>query len=299
RHLEEFFGQNIPPYAILSHTWEEQELSFKEYYNPKAHLRHPKSAAKLFRTCERAIQDGYEFVWVDSCCIDKSSSAELSEAINSMFKWYGAARRCYAYLSDFDFDELRGDDQPIAASLNAKRVLSKCRWFYRGWTLQELLAPRDVWFFDCHWRYFGSRLQISSILSEITTIPEPVFKTTMSRRYSEYSIAQRMSWAAGRQTTREEDIAYCLFGIFHVNLPLLYGEGGERAFIRLQEEIMKESNDLTLFAWSSEGEQCCRGLLARSPREFASAGDIHSKTDVNKNPEFTLTNKGLRIETSI
>ncbi|KAF1955612.1 hypothetical protein CC80DRAFT_358549, partial [Byssothecium circinans] len=217
----------------------------------------------------------------DTCCIDKTSSAELSEAINSMYKWHQAARRCYVFLFDIAIPE----------------SLPSCKWFTRGWTLQELVAPMDVAFFDREWRYLGSRFELADDLANITGIPKTVLnRTTPSFNHS---VAQKMSWAAKRVTTREEDIAYCLFGIFEVNLPFLYGEGAERAFIRLQEQIMKESNDMTLFAWQSEHSDCFRGILARSPREFAQAGAVTSILHPSQNPEFTVTNKGLRIETSI
>ncbi|KAF2113731.1 hypothetical protein BDV96DRAFT_461546, partial [Lophiotrema nucula] len=188
----------------------------------------------------------------DLFCIDKSSSAELSEAINSMYNWYSNSACCYAFLSD------------LAPLSN----LRHCRWFTRGWTLQELIAPQFIVFYDKDWVISGRKGRPSlmtpvhrnhlfatpdpgfeRLLSGITGIPSAVLSESrdLSLR-RQYSIAKIMSWAAHRRTTRLEDMAYCLLGLFNINMPLLYGEG-EKAFIRLQEEIIKETTDLSLFAW--------------------------------------------------
>ena len=167
---------------------------------------------------------------IRSCCIDKTSSAELSEAINSMFRWYRTAAICYAYLSN----------------VNDPCELERSRWFTRGWTLQKLVAPKEVLFYSSDWTLLGSKLQISDKLSQITSIDTEVLVTGA---FNHVSIAGRMSWAASRQTTRVEDLAYCLMGIFDINMPLLYGEG-KKSFIRLQEIISRVSpDDFSLFAW--------------------------------------------------
>ncbi|ORY08191.1 hypothetical protein BCR34DRAFT_675109 [Clohesyomyces aquaticus] len=169
------------------------------------------------------------------CCIDKTSSAELSEAINSMFHWYRASARCYAYLSDVD--ALPGsDDLPD---------ITHSRWFTRGWTLQELLAPASVQFYSSDWTFLGSKLRLCHELSHITNIDVNVLTTGT---FDHISIATRLSWARSRKTTRIEDRAYCLMGIVGVDMPLLYGES-ERSFIRLQKEILKTSEDYSIFAW--------------------------------------------------
>lgn len=138
-------------------------------------------------------------------------------------------------------------------------------------TLQELIAPHDVYFYDAKWRYHGQKRNLAPIIAQITGISSIVISSGRFRPNS-YSVAERMSWASRRETTREEDLAYCLFGIFGVNLPLLYGEGS-RAFIRLQEEIVKNTTDLTVFAWQepTPGTKGLRGIFARSPSEFAHA----------------------------
>lgn len=226
--LEEFFGHEAPSYAILSHTWGEGEVSFQEWQTDvrgitKAGFR------KITRACEQSQRDGFDYLWVDTNCIDKSSSAELSEAINSMYLWYTQAAICYAYMSDVE-DETDLED------------LARSKWWTRGWTLQELLAPRDVRFYSRYWRLIGTKLNNSALISRITNIAEPFL---VGRSLLEATIAERMSWAAHRETTRQEDIAYCLLGLFNIQMPILYGER-KSAFVRLQEEIFKTSSDRML-----------------------------------------------------
>ncbi|KAH9208360.1 heterokaryon incompatibility protein-domain-containing protein, partial [Leptodontidium sp. 2 PMI_412] len=242
--LEEYFGSAIPGYAILSHTWGLEEITFSDIQNipenPRnlsialaaSYLQYPILEAgyhKVVYACRQAIEDGYQYIWIDTCCIDKSSSAELSEAINSMYDWYTQAGICYAYLEDVLLDNF-----------------SSSRWFTRGWTLQELLAPAHVTFFGKGWTRLGGK---SDLANEISIATEIDWETLIYPGWlRKKSIAQRMCWASKRETTRLEDEAYCLFGIFGVKMPLLYGEGGN-AFVRLQEEILKLSADQSLFAW--------------------------------------------------
>ncbi|KAK5661794.1 hypothetical protein OQA88_9896 [Cercophora sp. LCS_1] len=280
--LLEHFSSDIPPYAILSHTWEDGEVSFDEMRS--ADRTHKKGYEKILQTCLLAkSQSNLGYAWIDTCCIDKSSSAELSEAINSMFSYYRDATVCYVYLADFA--TVTGQQSGYGAS----------RWFSRGWTLQELIAPQDLDFFDNNWKKFGSKLSMADSLSSITGIPSMVLSGR--RVLSDCSVAMRMSWAASRQTTRAEDIAYCLLGIFDVHMPLIYGEG-RGAFRRLQEEIVKRYNDLSLFAWEQPSEAEREGpqfldLFAASPAAFPRAPDI--RTITNSFPEFSVTNKGLHV----
>ena len=296
--LEEFPPNRIPPYAILSHTWQTQEVIFDDF-------RHGKSSAELERTkkaswskiqgsCKCTLNDGLEYVWIDSCCVDKSSSAELSETLNSMFAWYEKATICYAYLADVSAD---GDpNQPGSAFEHSK-------WFTRGWTLQELLAPREILFFSHDWAEIGKKSteknQLCSTISKITRIDEDTLMHQKPLGFS--SVARRMAWAAHRETTRPEDIAYCLMGVFSINMPMLYGEGGEKAFLRLQEEIMKESDDQTIFAWVDRetSDISLRGLLATSPLKFAGCHNIFPYQDWAPRQPYSMTNRGLRIELPI
>ncbi|KDR66709.1 hypothetical protein GALMADRAFT_39400, partial [Galerina marginata CBS 339.88] len=225
---------DYPSYAILSHTWGDGEVTLQDL--SKAAAKSMAGYRKIKKCCELAIRDGFKYVWIDTCCIDKTSSAELSEAINSMYKWYQDARICYVYLFDM----------PTGDNLSSKiSDFSRCRWFGRGWTLQELLAPSSVVFYNSGWVEIGTKYSLREKLSKITRIPCEVL---LSKPLDEICIAQRMSWAARRETTRIEDAAYSLMGIFDVNMPILYGEGW-KAFVRLQQEIMKNSDDHSLFAW--------------------------------------------------
>lgn len=231
--LTEFLGNNIPQYAILSHTWgsSDQEVTFRDLQNHTG--KNKAGYAKIDFCGRRATFDNLEYFWVDTCCIDKSSSAELTEAINSMFRWYLNAARCYVYLSDVS---IHGSDQ---AEQLWKPALLQSRWFSRGWTLQELIAPASVEFFSQEGERLGDKNSLEKVVTEITGIDVLALR---GHPLSSFTIADRMSWAAKRESTRDEDNAYCLFGIFDVYMPLIYGEGKRRAFTRLNEEILKFSN---------------------------------------------------------
>ena len=292
--LEEFLNHKEARYAILSHTWEKgEEVQYGEFNNREATGK--RGWQKIENTCQLALNDGCDFAWVDTCCIDKTSSAELTEAINSMFPWYSRSEICYIYLADYDASN------PVAN-------MSESRWFTRGWTLQELIAPAQVRFYDKSWNSIGTKDTLSQQLSLITGIGQEILLASKNRNLEEVldqvPVARRMSWAAKRETTRVEDTAYCLIGIFAINLPLLYGEG-ERAFIRLQEEVVKNSNDLSLLAWRSPKDETptnldriC-GVFARHPRDFQASDNLVLINDIKFTPEFTMTNKGLKIHTQL
>lgn len=300
--LEEYPGL-VPRYAILSHTWGADEVTLQDWReahglgditklystlslpspiippsdvttppHPTAPINHastwpaasttlndhnrtPLGLHKILHASLRARADDLPYLWADTVCIDKTSSAELSEAINSMYAWYRNSSVCYAYLSDVPFlpsPQLSSPSSPFRGS----------RWFKRGWTLQELLAPKDVVFFASDWREIGRKdSSLTGLISEITRIDERYLSRT--RHITGASIAHRLSWVADRITTRPEDIAYCLLGIFDVHMPLIYGEGS-RAFVRLQEEIVKISEDHSIFAWSWVSE--LSGPLMRGNR---------------------------------
>jgi hypothetical protein len=280
--LSEVKSEKPPAYAILSHQWGDSEVSFQDMQDGKAIQR-------VTRCCAQAAEDGWQYVWIDSCCIDKKSSAELSEAINSMFQWYRSAQVCYAYLGDVD----------------NTRAFHDSKWFTRGWTLQELLAPETVVFFDRNWIEIGTKSSLAPLISSITGI-QHLFS------FKKACVAQKMSWAAKRETTRVEDRAYCLMGLFDVNMPLLYGEG-EKAFIRLQLEILSSVDDESIFAWAEDvvSEKWWinswtkprnipflkhTGLLASSPTAFEFSGDVQRAAFDGGRPPYSMTNKGLRIE---
>ncbi|KAI0744298.1 hypothetical protein C8Q80DRAFT_889878 [Daedaleopsis nitida] len=192
---------------------------------------------KIRRCCEVARAHGFERVWVDSCCIDQASSSELSEAVNSMYLWYHHAKVCYAYLAD-----VADDDDPRARGSQFR----KSRWWTRGWTLQELIAPRVLVFLSYGWRVLGTKAMFAAVIEEVTGIDRAIL--THEAPLESVSVAMRISWAARRQTSREEDQAYSLMGILNVHMPTIYGEG-RFAFVRLQEEVLKLTSDQSLFAW--------------------------------------------------
>ncbi|KAH6625370.1 heterokaryon incompatibility protein-domain-containing protein [Boeremia exigua] len=316
--LRWFNDDEIPDYAILSHTWGADEVSYQElvwinrikaftasYETPSSSiaslssqdessslmlaametmLRSSTSFAtnlsgvkeedllrrqgysKIVNAAKEAKNLGFKYIWIDTCCIDKSSSAELQEAINSMYRWYRNSEVCIVYLEDVWPSEA-GPGEGQTASEIARNAFDTSRWTKRGWTLQELVAPPICRFYLRNWRLLGEKEEYIQELSATTGIP--VFVLEDSRSISEVSVAERMSWAADRQTTRVEDLAYCLLGLFDIQMPLLYGEGN-KAFIRLQEEILKTTDDYSVFAWRAKDStpSIYRGLLARSPIEF-------------------------------
>jgi hypothetical protein len=229
--LTQFFD-NIPRYAILSHTWEKEELTFKDMADGNGTS---KAGFDKIRFCgEQARCDGLQYFWVDTCCIDKSSSAELQEAITSMFHWYRNAVKCYVYLSDVSTKKRKASDS--FTEYTWEPAFRSSKWFTRGWTLQELIAPTSVEFFSKNRKLLGDRKSLERHICEITRIPS---KALRGSSLAEFSVTERMSWAETRQTTRKEDMAYSLLGIFDVYMPLIYGEGKDSALKRLWEEIHK------------------------------------------------------------
>ncbi|KAH7079197.1 kinesin light chain 1 [Paraphoma chrysanthemicola] len=221
----------IPPYAILSHTWQkDQEVTFNEMLKRSATK---KSGYKKIEFCAKQAQlDDLQYFWVDTCCINKADHIELQDAINSMFRWYRDAEQCYVYLWDVSAKNV--------SSKEWEKEFRKSRWFTRGWTLQELLAPSRVKFYSKDGVYLGDKQSLEQQIHEITGIPIAALHTTP---LLSFSIEERMSWFGDRQTTRSEDRAYSLLGIFGVYMLPNYGEGYEYAFKRLRREIKQLSQD--------------------------------------------------------
>jgi len=271
----EFGDDEVTEYAILSHRWTEQEVDYNEVVKltkmdeeERTEIRHRDGYRKILQSCEQAKKDGYRWLWIDTCCIDKRSSAELSEAINSMYRWYANSRICYAYLHD-----LPGSSFPIAGDYERyPKSKGWPEWFSRGWTLQEMIAPRDVQFFNKDWHSIGDKRALSPILGDITRVPQETLKEGLSSNRP--CVAQIMSWAANRTTTRVEDWAYSLMGLLNVNMPMLYGEG-RKAFHRLQLEIIRTSNDQSIFAWGRRGINVRTGsILADDPSFFRGCDEM-------------------------
>ncbi len=267
-------------YAILSHVWDKEEQTFQDIQNLRSQCTasgaKPRDLAspKIKNFCVLAESHGCRWAGIDTCCIDKTSSSELSEAINSMFRYYSLAAICYGHLRDVDtvaFSRRDLEDRDNYRCHPQYEKLRRSIWFERGWTLQELIAPRFFVFLSSSWDVIGTKADLADFLEADFDIPATVLRLLASP--SQFSISYRMSWFRQRRTTRPEDEAYCLLGLFDVHMPPLYGEG-RNAFRRLQEEIMKQSEDTTLFAWigsHSEYNSTRQFLFAAQPADFFSS----------------------------
>lgn len=253
-------------YAILSHRWgtDKDEVSFEDVLasadSSPADFSHRKGFGKLKGFCKVASSKNYRYGWVDTCCINKKDVVELQEAINSMYRWYENSKLCIVYLQDVP-----------------QKQLTDSEWFERGWTLQELIAPGAITFFDREWSPIGTKTNLVLELSRKTRIPEEIINNKI--KPFACSVAQRMSWAANRITTREEDRAYSLMGLFDIYMPIIYGQR-ERAFLKLQQEIIhdsRHSRDESIFAWDMEfpgNTSVYSGLFSPSPLAYANCRDI-------------------------
>ncbi|EME80342.1 uncharacterized protein MYCFIDRAFT_166675 [Pseudocercospora fijiensis CIRAD86] len=303
-----------PPYAILSHRWTNDEISFQSFSTPgKRHgpgfnkIRDFCAFLKLYPHLTERVEwnqstktrekINVRWAWVDTCCIDRRNSAELSETINSMWSYYRDAKFCIAYLPD-----VHAVETSEAETFEASFIASE--WFRRGWTLQELLAPAEVWFCDSSWKLIGSKRLVSlwmardflQILSKASGIPVYYLDDPTRQKHQMASVAQKMSWASRRKTTRLEDEAYCLLGLFNITMPLVYGEG-QNAFRRLQREILRHSNDESIFAWrpAEDDTSDSSGILAASPKFFAQAQHTHRCNLIPRQP-YRVTNKGIKMQ---
>jgi hypothetical protein len=343
--LRSFSDNDIPDYAILSHTWGPDEVSYQELvwinrikalsssfnepslssstaslssqdeqsslvlagmemllranWSPDTtsgamteenFLERP-GYSKIVKAAKEAQDLKLNWIWIDTCCIDKTSSSELQESINSMYRWYWNAKVCLIYLSDIA-RPTKSDTNTVSEF--ARAAFKSCRWTKRGWTLQELVASCFCRFYYQDWRFMGEKIEFLEELADATGIPISVLDER--RSVQEVSVAERMSWAANRETTRLEDTGYCLLGLFDIQMPLLYGEG-EKAFIRLQQEILRTTDDYTLFAWSAitTDKSTYRGLLARSPLEFRDCGSVERENVMSTFP-ISSTPIGLRVQ---
>jgi hypothetical protein len=247
----ETFLNNIPFYAILSHTWCEEEVLFTHVTSDFEDAKRLKGWQKVESCCWRAAQDGWQYVWIDTCCINKADTTELGEAINSMFRWYENAQVRYAYLEDVPPRYYASNEHMETEGVPWKWHFRSTRWFKRGWTLQELLAPTYLLFMDNGWGLLGSREEFAN---EVETATGIAVKHLLD--FNPCCLATKLSWAVSRQTTREEDRAYSLLGLLEINMPLIYGEG-KRSFIRLQQELIRNYSDETILAW---GYRTCKNM---------------------------------------
>lgn len=291
--LKEYIGSVIPPYVAISHRWTDDEILFKDYI--KGRRKDSLGYKKILGFREVGRSHDVDLVWIDTVCIDKTSSSELSEAINSMYKWYETALECYAYLSDVD-----------ASKEHWRQQFRPSVWFTRGWTLQELVAPDVVRFFTSNWTEMGICGSIAKplkdftpLVSEITSIPVNILLDPVHVRSE--SVAERIRWLGNRTTTRPEDIAYCAMGLLGINMPLLYGEGS-RAWYRLQAEVIRTTNDESIFAWirptvPTQGYEIhdTMPILAPSAAGFVDGGLRRRKQPSRSRLPYAITNQGLEL----
>ncbi|KAK8024453.1 ankyrin repeat-containing protein [Apiospora rasikravindrae] len=270
-------------YSILSHrwTWGSGEITYNDVLAMDTKVEAKGGFPKLAGACAVAKTLGYGLIWDDTCCINKTDSVELGEAINSMYRWYAESDVCIAFLEDVVSLEL----------------IENSEWFSRGWTLQELIAPKRVRFYDSNWEFLGDKASLADVLTRKTGIPADVLRNEKPPQAC--SVAQRMSWAAMRTTGRLEDRAYSLMGLFDINMPMIYGER-EQAFGRLQQQIIAKSTDESIFAWdldllesgTREIRHLHTGMLASSPACFARCGDLVS---LGSSRGFHINQFGLNI----
>ncbi|KAH7062716.1 kinesin light chain [Paraphoma chrysanthemicola] len=227
--LTDFRGKPIPPYAILSHRWSDSETLIEDISN--GNYKEKEEGYRKLRFCaEQAAQDGLQYFWIDTCCIDRWDNNERSKAINSMFQWYRNAARCYVFLSDVLLSAVTDTNQHS----NWEALFCASAWFTRGWTLQELIAPVSVEFFSREGQRIGDKASLDQLLHSITSIPLAALRNCP---LDQFSISERMRWVIGRETTEKEDVVYCLLGLLGVSMPATYGEGRESALERLQAEV--------------------------------------------------------------
>jgi tetratricopeptide (TPR) repeat protein len=240
--LSDFRGKPIPPYAILSHRWSNSEILIEDISN--GNYKEREDGSKKLQFCvEQAAQDGLQYSWIDTCCIDRWDNNERSKAINSMFQWYKNATRCYVFLSDVSVSTATG---PVQRS-DWEASFRASAWFTRGWTLQELIAPVSVEFFSCEGYGLGDKASLDQLLHDITGIPLTALHNSP---LDQFSTSERRRWADSRVTTEEEDIVYCLLGVLGVSMPTNYGERKEHAIRRLQAEIEAASSVPSIIPFS-------------------------------------------------
>jgi hypothetical protein len=325
--FQDFFKADLPEYAILSHCWSGQEVSFEDFEaRSVSQNRQDIGYRKIMEFCKIAASYDLDWAWIDTCCIDKRCSAEVAEAINSMCSWYECSKFCMVAMPDVrpmfgpnqaaqleDKEDPDITPPPIyhAESVDFhEREFRESTWFTRAWTLQELLAPTECFFYNNEFEYIGSKSGFRSMIHEITNIHSDVLSGQRSHYMTfaawlsyRFSISERMSWVRNRQASKEEDIAYCLLGIFDVNMPLLYGEGSVKAFIRLQRQIFESTIDDSIYVWDRSickdmfPENPWSGLLAPCPAAFSDSKNIHVHTHHDTQSMVrSFTNVGLELQ---
>ncbi|EIW80390.1 HET-domain-containing protein [Coniophora puteana RWD-64-598 SS2] len=283
--------RGVVKYAVLSHRWSAEEVSLQDF--GKEACRLTTGWKKIVEFCHEVARQGIRFAWIDTCCIDKTSSVELDESIRSMFRWYRNSTVCIVHL----------------AQTESLVELPQDEWFSRGWTLQEFLAPRRIQFFGRNWRRLS---KVADSADDKQTDPDLLHLACSAAGISTQdlcgfvpsptSVDRRMSWAARREVTREEDMAYSLMGIFGVSFSIAYGEGADQAFCRLVEAIMMMGGNPSVLNWGgTAAAHHATYCLPASPQNYLRAPDDFDNLD-SSDPgclDMALTSKGLRVPLAI
>lgn len=311
-HALESFTSEGPPYAILSHVWGSEEVCLQDWQ--LGVKQDSEGHQKVLGTCELALQDGIDYVWVDTCCIDKTNHFELSQAINSMCAWYRDAEVCYVLLSDLDVQvEERSaqqanhgctqEDQDPDADSGTHRMSSAeeatfvdSRYFKRGWTLQEMLAAKVVQFFAADGTYLGNLRNLANVVWAATGIDTLLLNGMKS--LDDCSIPEKVSWAAGRSTTKVGDRAYSLLRLLEVSMDLCYGDGIQE-FVRLQKEILEQAQGIQVLAWDRTAKSKRKMLLADRPDDFRGCSWSTLERSSASGAEVWSTSIGLRESVSV
>lgn len=280
------FGSDAPPYGTFSARWEDDTLGHEDLPSPQTAHQRPAFQA-LQRACSECQNHGLQWLWNDAVCINRRSIDALSKTLNSLAEIYRKSRLCIVYLHDlFDTE---------ASHFDVERGLSSCSWIKHVWMLPQLIFSTVLQFYDAQWMHIGSKRQLSAELSRITAIEEGVLDGSES--LEDYPNCVKMSWAAGLSAEAIEDVAYSLLAVFNVNMTIRYGEGME-SFLRLQEEILKNTDDYSLLAWQPIPNQSYRGLLAHSPLEYS-----HFKNKSKESPslrgQLKIQSDGLYIQAGL
>lgn len=279
------FSRSTPSYATFSYVTDENEASFEDL--AQAQKDRCKDSIKIIeRACDQARIAGYEWLWNHAACVDKRSCAAQSEAINSLPRIYRDCEHSIVYLEDLYHDQF--EDEQIGERLAA------CRWIKNIWAIPQIVFPREVYFYSSDWSQIGTKRSLLPHLSSIIGIDQPALEHWGC--LEDYSIARRMSWASEMTAFRTEDLAYALLGLFDVGMPIIYGEGG-KAFLKLQEEIIRDTDDFSLLAWDNFDGQECNGLFAYSPACFRRFRNGPT-TPLRINGEAQIHCAGITIQTS-
>lgn len=275
---------SLPPYATFSHVIDEIGAPLEDFARIKRELCSD-IVKILIRACVQARDAGFTWLWNYAACVDRNSCAAQSEAINSLAQIYRNCGRSIIYLEDLK-SKLVEDEEVVER-------MAECRWIRNVWAIPQIVFSRVAFFYSSDWSLIGTKKSLLPYLSSRMGIDQEVLEDSDS--LEEFSLARRMSWASDMTASRVEDFAYALVGLFDVSMSILYGEG-QKAFLKLQEEIMGDTDDFSLIAWDKIDAQEYNGLFAHSPACFRRFRNGPT-TPLRVNGEVQIQCKGINIQT--